>query len=68
MSESNERPIPQSAERVIDLTETRKSLDSFNPPAPVPVEAQMVSMQVSLPAGGGANGAVMAQAPMDADG
>jgi hypothetical protein len=70
VSEREERPSPQSAERIIELTETRKSLDSFNPPPPVPVVAQMVSMQMNLPGEGGGNGAVtpQAQAPMDADG
>lgn len=69
MSEREERPTPQSAERIIELTETRKSLDSFNPPPPVPVMAQMASMQVQLPGEGG-NGVVapQGQPPLDADG
>ncbi len=60
---------PQSAERIIELTETRKSLDSFDPPLPVPVAAQMASMQVNLPGEGGDTAVTpQAQAPMDADG
>lgn len=70
MSEREERPGPQPAERIIERTETRKSLDSFDPPPPVPVAAQMASMEVNLPGGGGDAAAVspLAQAPMDADG
>ena len=70
MPERENRPSPQPAERIIELTETRKSLDSFNPPPPVPVTAQMASMQMSVPADGGNSSAAMpmAQAPMDADG
>ena len=46
--EREERPSPQQAEHIIELTETRKSLDSFNPPPPVPVLAQMASMNLEI--------------------
>jgi len=67
--EREERPSPQ-AERIIELTETRKSLDSFSPPPPVPVLAQMASMDMNHPGGGGDKGGVspLAQPPLDADG
>lgn len=70
VAEREDRPSPQTAEQVIELTETRKALDSFNPAPPVPVMAQMVSMQTNVPAEGGNTNAAtpMAQAPMDADG
>jgi hypothetical protein len=68
--EREERPSPQQAEHIIELTETRKSLDSFNPPPPVPVLAQMASMDINHAGVGGDNVAVspLAQPPMDADG
>jgi hypothetical protein len=70
VSEREDRPSPQTAEQIIELTETRKSLDSFNPAPPVPVVAQMASMQTNIPGDGGNTSAAtpMAQAPMDADG
>ena len=70
MSEREDRPSPQAAERIIELTETRKSLDSFNPAPPVPVMAQMVTMQMNVPGEGGNTTATTpaAQPPMDADG
>jgi hypothetical protein len=68
--EREERPSPQQAEQVIELTETRKSLDSFSPSPPVPVLTQMASMDSNHPGGGRDNGGVspLAQPPLDADG
>ena len=68
--EREERPNPQQAEQIIELTETRKSLDSFSPPAPVPVLTQMASMDMNHPGGGRDTGGVspLAQPPLDADG
>jgi hypothetical protein len=70
VSEGEERPSPQSAERILELTETRKSLDSFNPAPPVPVLMQMASAETGPPGGAGDSGPVaqVAQPPMDADG
>ena len=70
MPEREERPSPQPAEQIVELTETRKSLDSFSPVPPAPVLAQMASMDMNHPGGVGDNAAVspLAQPPMDADG
>jgi hypothetical protein len=67
MSEREEHPNAQTAERIIDLTETRKSLDSFNPPPPDPVLIPMASMSTG-PTGDDSPAPSSTQPPTDADG
>jgi hypothetical protein len=67
VSEREEHPNAQSAERIIELTETRKSLDSFSPPPPTPVLAPMASMDMNLVRDDGP-APTLAQPPTDADG
>jgi hypothetical protein len=67
VTEREEHPTTQSAERIIELTETRKSLDSFNPPPPIPVLAPMASMEMNV-LGDERPVPPVAQPPADADG
>jgi hypothetical protein len=63
-----DRADVETAERVIELAETRKSLDSFNPPPPTPVLTSMAPMNNMSVLASGDPAPSLATPPTDADG
>jgi hypothetical protein len=63
-----DRADGQTVERVIELAETRKSLDSLNPPPPTPMLTPMAPMNNMSVLASGDTAPSLATPPTDADG
>jgi hypothetical protein len=68
VSERQGRAEVETADRVVELSEVRKSLDSLNPPPPTGVPTAMVAMGDTDRQIPGATGSMLASPPTDADG
>lgn len=68
MPERQDRAEVETTERVIEHSETRKSLDSLNPPPPTAVLTSMATMSDTGRLATGDPHPLLATPPTDADG